>query len=85
MRAIQIDYRRVSAAGDMDVCGAMIIQINRHAQAVKAEFSVTNANAPAVAGICARLDGLPLAIELAAARVKFFAPHALRTRLAQGL
>jgi tetratricopeptide (TPR) repeat protein len=42
---------------------------------------VTNANAPAVAGICARLHGMPLAIELAAARIKLLSPDAILTRL----
>lgn len=44
------------------------------ALAVQPNFSVTNANAPAVAQICYRLDGIPLAIELAAARIKLFSP-----------
>jgi len=55
------------------------------ARAVKADFEVTNENAPAVAEICARLDGLPLAIELAAARVRLLSPQAMLTRLGNRL
>lgn len=52
------------------------------AQAARTGFEVTSANAPAVAEICARLDGLPLALELAAARLKLFSPDALLAQLA---
>ena len=51
------------------------------ASAVRPGFLVTNENAPAVAAICARLHGMPLAIELAAARVKLLSPEAILSRL----
>jgi predicted ATPase/class 3 adenylate cyclase len=64
--------------------GAVRLFIER-ATDVKPDFEVTNDNAPAVAEICVRLDGLPLAIELAAARVKMLPPHVLLARLSSRL
>src|SRR5438309_4009863 len=55
------------------------------AMAAKPDFHATNENAPAIAGICERVDGLPLAIELAAARIKLFSPQALYGRLEKSL
>lgn len=49
----------------------------QHATSVKLDFQLTRLNAVAVVEICRKLDGLPLAIELAAARTKMFSPQAL--------
>lgn len=51
------------------------------AQELSPAFAITNANAPAIAEICVRLDGLPLAIELAAARIRMLPPDAMLKRL----
>jgi predicted ATPase/DNA-binding XRE family transcriptional regulator len=57
----------------------------QRAQAVMPAFELTATNAAAVAQICRRLDGLPLAIELAAARIKLFSPQALLGMLDRSL
>ncbi len=65
---------------DLDQYEAVRLFIERATQAMP-EFKVTNENAPAVAQICHRLDGIPLAIELAAARVKVLSPEQIQARL----
>ena len=55
------------------------------AEAIRPDFRLTDENASAVAEICLRLDGLPLAIELATARLGLFSPEALRERLGSRL
>lgn len=68
------------AAEDVATAEAVRLFVER-AQAVKEDFLLTTENAAAVADICRHLDGLPLAIELAAARIKVVPPPVLRARL----
>lgn len=69
-----------------DIAGspAVALFVDR-ARAADPSFRLTPENAPAVAEICIRLDGLPLAIELAAARAKLFTPQAMLDRLGSRL
>jgi predicted ATPase/class 3 adenylate cyclase len=71
---------RVVTAATLDSYEAARLFVAR-AQAVRPGFELTDANAPAIARICARLHGMPLAIELAAARIKLLSPDQILTRL----
>jgi LuxR family transcriptional regulator, maltose regulon positive regulatory protein len=72
--------KHLPPAAELMQCAAVALFAAR-ARAVNLGFTLTEENAAAVAAICVQLDGLPLAIELAAARSKLFAPTALLARL----
>ncbi len=78
------DPRKPGSPQSLSQYEAVALFIER-AVSVKPSFAVTNENAPAVAEISARLDGLPLAIELAAARINVLTPQAMLTRLGHRL
>ena len=78
------DPRHLADVQALSQFEAVVLFVAR-AQAVRPSFEVTSANAPTIAEICIRLDGLPLAIELAAARVKVLPPQALLARISQRL
>lgn len=71
-------------AGKLNDFAAAELFITR-ARAIKSSFKLTEENALAVAEICRRLNGLPLAIELAAARIRLLSPQAILARLENSL
>ena len=74
------DRRRLPDEQALAHVAAVELFLHR-AQAISSDFHVTMENAADIAEICLRLDGLPLAIELAAARIKVFTPQALLARM----
>ena len=74
------EYRVPPLAGT-DALGLFVAR----ARSVRADFALTDDNAAAIREMCARLDALPLAIELAAARIRLFAPDAILARLDRSL
>jgi non-specific serine/threonine protein kinase len=74
------DHAQLPASEALAEWPAVALFVER-AQAVDPAFRLVDANARAVATLCARLDGLPLAIELAAARTRVFPPETIMTQL----
>jgi predicted ATPase/class 3 adenylate cyclase len=75
---------REATVDEVAACGAALLFVQQ-ANMVRPGFAVSAANAADIAAICRRLDGLPLAIELAASRIKLLSPRALLARLGDSL
>ncbi len=85
-REFTLQPLEIPVENDLEIAKiASVALFVERAKAVKAGFDLTEENSEAVAEICRQLDGLPLAIELAAVQVKLFAPKAIKKRLENSL
>jgi predicted ATPase/class 3 adenylate cyclase len=78
------DPRRLPPLAELSAIPSIALFVDR-ARSVRPDFRLTDQNAFAIVDICARVDGLPLAIELAAARVRLLSPDAICDRLSNRL
>jgi non-specific serine/threonine protein kinase len=81
---LELPAKDATSLEALEACPSVALLVQR-AEKVKPGFALTEANAAAIAAICRRLDGLPLALELAAARVRILEPAALLQRLDHAL
>lgn len=76
--------KNLPSIGELSENPAIALFLER-TRAIKSDFEISNENARDIAEICVKLDGLPLALELAAARIRILAPHMIVTRLSNKL
>jgi predicted ATPase/DNA-binding CsgD family transcriptional regulator len=81
---LSLPERDVTSTADLANAASVQLFVER-ARAIKPDFAISDDNASVLADICRRLDGLPLAIELAAARIKVLPPTSLLARLERRL
>ncbi|MEA3247563.1 MAG: protein kinase [Gemmatimonadota bacterium] len=81
---LDLPAENAASADHLLACPSVALFVQR-ARKVQPSFALTKGNAAAVAAICRKLDGLPLALELAAARIRILAPDALLERLDHAL
>ena len=81
---LPLQVPREASVEEVSACGAARLFVQQ-ASMSRPGFAPTAANAADIAAICQRLDGLPLAIELAAARIRLLAPRALLARLGHSI